>query len=183
VRTLVGEGSPVTLSPQREAAPMLIGSGAGFYDDSNARQRGIALNQRINIHRVNVPLAPLHYLSPLEDVAIQKLRREIEEGWYGHRDPQGFLVSKMIYDAGLRYTNWGENIMWGTGNVELAYEVFRDSQSHRDNFEQQAYTHQAAAFLFDSVGGTYQNTKDGGTSTLGPNWFIVHLFLTPGGIE
>jgi uncharacterized protein YkwD len=167
-------------------APMLIGSGTGFYDDANARQRGLALNQRINIHRVNlepdpglVALHPLHYFAPLEDVAIRKLRRQIEEGWYGHRDPQGFHVTRMLNESGLVYRYWGENIMWGTDDVERAYQTFRDSESHRENFERLEFTHQAAAFMFDSVGGNYLKTEDGDTNYLGPNWFIVHLFLTP----
>lgn len=155
--------------------------GAGVSAETSSTTRSSAFAQRVNIHRVSMQrpdVKPLAHDAALHGVAVYRVQRMINELWYGHRDPSGRYVYWDMLTAGLTFEAWGENVCWGTGEPEVAFQAFLASEGHRRNLESGEYTHQAAAFVFDPFGGVYTSTLHNPPTQnyLGPNWFICHLF-------
>ncbi len=101
----------------------------------------------------------------LSEVARRHSRAMRDQGFYSHRDPQGRSVSARLREAGIRFSDAGENIVQVDRAIDpaaLAHGELMASPPHRANI----------------MGGGYQ-VIGVGVARLGGTYWITQIFVAP----
>lgn len=110
-------------------------------------------------------LSPLERHEELEAVAMVKAQ-DLYENDFDHVSPVYGDPFEMMTNAGIAYSYAGENIAAGMRSAEDAVEAWMNSEGHRENILEPAFTHLGV--------GYYEVETSGRTET-----YFVQMFVTP----
>ncbi|WP_088104344.1 stalk domain-containing protein [Halalkalibacter urbisdiaboli] len=94
-----------------------------------------------NAERKKHGLAELNADLPLSKVALEKSRDMKVNGYFSHTSPTYGSPFTMMKDFGIDYTAAGENIAMGHRSAEEVVQAWMDSEGHRANILNEAFTH------------------------------------------
>jgi uncharacterized protein YkwD len=107
----------------------------------------------VNDWRVARGLNALADSASLRDVAREHSRDMLARGYFGHETPEGRTPSDRVTSAGLTWTAVGENLAGGWSLPQAVFEAWLASPSHRQNLEDERWTHAGAGLSEDGSGG------------------------------
>lgn len=101
------------------------------------------LHGLINTHRERIGCRALDWHDAAAAVAAARSADMVARGYFDHVTPDGRSVFDELADAGIRA--WGsmaENIALTQAGPDAVLELWRESDGHRRNLENCAFTHQ-----------------------------------------
>jgi uncharacterized protein YkwD len=107
------------------------------------RETEMAITEGVNDQRREQGLNPLEHRDDLAAVARSYSERMLEEGFFGHVDPEGEDVSDRVLDAGISFLAVGENLYLGEGpidHVEASVSGWMQSPGHRQNILREQFS-------------------------------------------
>ncbi len=97
--------------------------------------------QLVNVERNNAGLTQLLADQALDDVAWLHSKDMVERGYFEHVSPDGLDHADRAKEAGVAYSEIAENIAQGHTAAESVVEGWMNSDVHRANILNEAYTH------------------------------------------
>lgn len=113
-----------------------------------------AMINEINKERVAAGLAPVKVDLRLMKVAQTKANDMKTNGYFSHTSPTYGSPFDMLRNAGIQYRYAGENIARNM-SVDAAMAAFMNSDGHRKNILNPAYTHVGVCVVSSSSGNYY----------------------------
>jgi uncharacterized protein YkwD len=148
----------------------VVDSGTGTGDPGTATLPAVdpdvlAVLAMVNAERANAGLAPVDLHDGASEVALAHCEDMDVRDFFSHVNPDGQDPGDRLAEAGIACLGWGENIAMGHQSPEEVMTAWMNSDGHRANILQPAWTH---------IGiGVYSN--DGS----GPYWTQNFLALLP----
>ena len=150
---------PVRVGPKTARKPIPALKEPPTPDDSSATQ---ALLQWTQSLRRSFTLPELKPSPLLQKAALSYARRMVEEGFFGHLDPQGRGMSDRMKKAGVQARAAGENVASNVSLSRMAERLY-ESPAHRNNLLRND---------FNAVGVAVVRASGSG----GSGWIAVQLF-------
>lgn len=113
-----------------------------------------AMINAINKERAAAGLAPVKVDLRLVEVAQLKAMDMKTNGYFSHTSPTYGSPFDMLRNAGIQYRSAGENIARNM-SVDAAMAAFMNSDGHRKNILNPAYTHVGVGVVSSSSGNYY----------------------------
>lgn len=113
-----------------------------------------AMINEINKERAAAGLSPLKVDLRLVDVAQMKALDMKTNGYFSHTSPTYGSPFDMLKNAGIQYRSAGENIARNM-SVDAAMTAFMNSDGHRKNILNPAYTHVGVGVVSSNSGNYY----------------------------
>lgn len=108
----------------------------------------VTLVDLVNEHRVSEGCEPLSWHGGLAQVADEHSTDMRDRDFFSHTNPDGESPFDRMHGAGLEWSGAaGENIAWGTGSGQAAFEMWINSPGHRANIENCSYTHHGVGLV------------------------------------
>jgi uncharacterized protein YkwD len=89
----------------------------------------------------------------LRAVALDHSKDMLRRGYLSHETPEGLRPSDRLTSAGITWTAVGENLAGGWSLPQAVFEAWLSSPQHRQNLEDERWTHAGAALADDGLGG------------------------------
>lgn len=105
----------------------------------------------VNKEREKIGLKPLSVDMRLVELARKKSQDMIDNGYFSHYSPTYGTPFDMMEKAGIKYRTAGENLA-GAPTVEQAHRALMESDGHRKNILNPAFTHIGVGVI---KGGAY----------------------------
>ena len=87
----------------------------------------------LNRERQRQGLSPLVCDGEVEDVAQGHADDMARRGYFDHYTPEGLAPTDRLDAAGITYSNYGENIAWGSHTAKSVVSLWMGSPGHRAN--------------------------------------------------
>ncbi len=104
--------------------------------DEASEQRMVEL---VNEERIKIGLSALKVEENLVSIARKHSRDMFERRYFSHYSPEGHDVGYRAREGGIEYTLVGENLAYAP-DVEMAHTGFMNSEGHRKNILDAAWT-------------------------------------------
>lgn len=111
--------------------------------------------QLMSSERVNEGLSPLGSNSKLSDVARVKSQDMIDNEYFSHLSPTYGSPFDMMKDFGISYMTAGENIAYGQSTPAEVMNSWMNSEGHRSNILNPAFTEIGVGVAVDANGRYY----------------------------
>ena len=118
----------------------------------------IEILELINAHRISVDLQPLEALDIIKGVAFGHTDFMIEEGQITHAN---FFQRQASLERNADAVRVGENLAFAFTNAESVVRAWLNSEGHRENIEDDEYTH------FDISAEKDENGR----------WYYTNIFI------
>lgn len=112
----------------------------------------------VNRLRQSYGLSRLAFDEELLEVARAYSRRMAQERFFAHEDPEGRTVRQRVDLAGIEWRMVGENLAYSTGYtnpVAASLRGWMESEPHKRNLLEAAFTHSAIGVWISSNGTVY----------------------------
>lgn len=108
----------------------------------------VTLVDLVNAHRVSEGCEPLAWHGAAAAVARAHSADMRDRDFFSHTNPDGKSPFDRMSDAGVEWSGAaGENIAWGTGSGQTAFDMWINSPGHRANIENCAFTHHGVGLV------------------------------------
>jgi uncharacterized protein YkwD len=102
----------------------------------------LVLVELVDRRRSDVGCEPLTWHDGIAAVALAHSIDMQQRDFYDHVDPDGETLMHRLIRAGIAFNGVaGENLVIGTVDGTIAFSLWMDSQEHRANIENCAFTH------------------------------------------
>lgn len=109
----------------------------------------------VNVERTNRGLKPLTIDSTLCKIARLKSSDMATHNYFDHQSPTYGSPFDMMHQFGVTFQTAGENIAAGQQSAADVMNSWMNSQGHRDNILNPAFTHIGVGFVSGGTYGTY----------------------------
>ncbi|HET8622750.1 MAG TPA: CAP domain-containing protein [Gemmatimonadales bacterium] len=130
------------------AAALVGACGAGTFESGDSASEPGApdgavrhFEQFANAHRVSVGCTALRWDGPAAAVAQAHAEDMVRRDFFSHTNPDGKSPFDRLRAAGVTYRSAAENIAYGYSTAAGVLEAWMNSDGHRRNLENCAYTH------------------------------------------
>lgn len=103
----------------------------------------------MNDHRHDEGLSPLVWSNDLANVALAHSQDMRARDFFDHTNPDGDSPFDRMTAAGISYRRAGENIAYGYRTGASVFTGWINSDGHRGNIENAAYTHHGVGYVED----------------------------------
>lgn len=108
----------------------------------------VQLVDLVNDHRSGEGCGPLAWHTVAADVAQAHSTDMRDRDFFSHTNPDGESPFDRMDAAGISWSGMaGENIAWGTGSGDTAFDMWINSSGHRANIENCSYTHHGVGLV------------------------------------
>ena len=114
----------------------------------------------INDHRAANGRTALARQDQLDAAATRHAQDEAEHTFSDHTGSDGSTPDQRIADTGYTFSWWGENIYYGGGTAQEAFDWWRNSAGHNANMLSDHFTEIGIARAFSSASGYWYWTTD-----------------------
>ncbi len=108
----------------------------------------VQLVDLVNDHRSGERCGPLAWHTGAAAVALAHSTDMRDRDFFSHTNPDGESPFDRMTAAGINWSGIaGENIAWGTGSGDVAFDMWINSAGHRANIENCSYTHHGVGLV------------------------------------